>query len=165
VTAGPGVWPSEVIYCTLADTDALAFSVNVHVLRLFPPLEHAPDQTASRPFETVNVMDVPFANAEDPVLPTETLIPPGLDVTRSPLRPLADTVSVDEPAGGGGGGADGGVTLRTLDHAPAAPAELRPRTRHQCCTPASEGAVNCDAVVVWSMTSGVENPLELSTWI
>jgi hypothetical protein len=143
----------------------LAFSVNVHVLRLLPLLEHAPDQIASRPFETVNVMDVPFANAADPVLPTETLIPTGLEVMRSPLRPLAVTVSVDEPAGGGGGGVDGGVKLRTLDQAPAVPAELRPRTRHQCCTPATVGddAVNCDAVTIWSITRGVVNPLESST--
>ena len=80
--------------------------VNVHVLRFVPPLEHAPDQMASRPFDTASVIDVPVANDADPLLPTLTLIPVGLDVTRSPLRPLAVTVSVAF-CGGGGGGADG----------------------------------------------------------
>jgi hypothetical protein len=47
----------HVCYCTLAVTDALPVSVNVHVLLLSPPLEHAPDQIASRPFETLSVID------------------------------------------------------------------------------------------------------------
>jgi hypothetical protein len=68
--------------------------VNVHVFRLVPPLEHAPDQMASRSFVTLSVMDVPTANDADPVLPTETLIPAGLETTRSPLRPVAERVSV-----------------------------------------------------------------------
>ena len=75
-------------------TDAAPLIVNVHVFCLLPPLEHAPDQIASRPFETLSVIDVPVVNAADPELPTATLIPAGLDVTRSPLRPLAVTVSV-----------------------------------------------------------------------
>ena len=78
----------------MAVTDALAVSVNTQVFLLLPPLEQAPDQTASRPFETASVIDVPVVNDADPVLPTETLIPAGVDVTRSPLRPLAVTVSV-----------------------------------------------------------------------
>jgi len=65
----------------------------VHVFRLLPALEHAPDQIASRPFETLNVIEVPVVNDADPELPTATLMPVGLDVTRSPLRPLAETVS------------------------------------------------------------------------
>lgn len=68
--------------------------MNVHVFLLFPPLEHAPDQITSRLLVALKVMDVPVANDPDPVLPTATLIPVGLDVTRSPLRPLAVTVSV-----------------------------------------------------------------------
>jgi hypothetical protein len=68
--------------------------VNVHVLRLSPPLEHAPDQIASRPFDTLKVIDVPVANDADPLLPTATLIPDGFDMTRSPPRPDALTVSV-----------------------------------------------------------------------
>jgi len=75
-------------------TDAAAFSVNVQVLALFPPLEQAPDQMASRPFETVSVIEVPVVNDADPVLPTATLIPAGVEVTLSPVRPVAVTVSV-----------------------------------------------------------------------
>ena len=68
--------------------------VNVHVLRLLPPLEQAPDQIASRPFETLSVIDVPFVNDAEPVLPTATLIPAGVEVMREPLRPVAVTVNV-----------------------------------------------------------------------
>jgi hypothetical protein len=68
--------------------------VNVHVLCLFPLLEHAPDQMASREFVTLSVIDAPAVNDADPDEPTLTLMPAGLDVTRSPLRPVAVTVSV-----------------------------------------------------------------------
>ena len=76
--------------------------MNVHVFRLLPPLEHAPDQTASRPSETLSVMAVPDVNDAEPLLPVATLMPAGLEVTRSPLRPLAVTVSVAVCVGGGG---------------------------------------------------------------
>jgi len=142
----------------------LALSVKVQLLRLLPLLEQAPDQTASRPFETVSVIEVPVANGAEAVLPTGTLIPVGLEVMRSPLRPLAVTVNVELPVGGGGDD-DAGVKLRTADHAPAVPAELRPRTRHQCCCAASVDAVNCDVVTVLSITIGEVKPLESSTWI
>ena len=79
---------------TLALTEALAFSVNVQLRVLFPPLEDAPDQTTSRPLVALSVILVPTVNDADPVLPTATLMPAGLDVTRSPLRPVAVTVSV-----------------------------------------------------------------------
>ena len=75
-------------------TDALAFKVNVQLFVLFPPLEHAPDQIASRPFVTLSVIAVPPVNDPDPVLPTVTLMPAGLEVIRSPLRPVAVTVNV-----------------------------------------------------------------------
>ena len=81
-------------HCTFADTDAAPLIMNVHVFVLLPPLEHAPDQMASRPFETLSVIDVPTVNDADPELPTATLMPTGLDVTRSPLLPVAVTVSV-----------------------------------------------------------------------
>lgn len=68
--------------------------MNVQVLVLLPPLEHAPDQMASRPFDTLSVIDVPVLNVADPVLPTDTLMPVGLETTRSPLRPEALTVNV-----------------------------------------------------------------------
>jgi hypothetical protein len=75
-------------------TDAAPVNVNVQLLVLFPPLEHAPDQIASRPFVTLSVIAVPVENDADPALPTGTLMPAGLDVTRSPLRPVAVTLSV-----------------------------------------------------------------------
>jgi len=43
-------------------TIAAALSVNVHVLRLLPPLEQAPDPIASRPLVTLSVMLVPAVN-------------------------------------------------------------------------------------------------------
>ena len=76
----------------------------MHEFTLLPPLEQAPDQIALRPFDTVSVIDVPVVNVAEPVLPTATLIPAGLEVTRSPLRPVAVTDSVADCAGGGGGG-------------------------------------------------------------
>jgi hypothetical protein len=75
-------------------TVTVPVNVNVQLFVLFPPLEQAPDQTASRPLETLNVICALVANVADPLLPTATLIPVGLEVTRSPLRPLAVTVSV-----------------------------------------------------------------------
>jgi hypothetical protein len=68
--------------------------VNVHVFVLLPLLEQAPDQIASRPLETLSVIDVPAANDADPVLPTATFRPEGVELTVSPLRPLAVSVSV-----------------------------------------------------------------------
>lgn len=138
--------------------------MNVHVLLLFPPLEQAPDQTASRPLETDSVIAEPIVNDAEPVLPTATLMPVGLEVIRSPLRPLALTVNVSMPAGGGGT-APCGVKLRTLDHAPAVPAEFTARTRHQCGCTASAVTLNCDAVTVCSTTCGAVNELESSIWI
>jgi hypothetical protein len=143
----------------LALTVAFAVGVKRHVFALLPPLEHAPDQMASRPLETVSVIAVPLVKDADPVLPTETLIPAGLEVTRSPLRPEAVTVTLT----GAPPPPDAcGVKLRTLDHAPAVPAEFLPRTRHQCWTAESDAALNCDVVTVWSTTSGDENALESS---
>lgn len=75
-------------------TEALPVNVNVHVFVLFPPLEHAPDQMTSRSFVARSVIVVPVANDAEPVLPTATLMPTGVDVTRSPARPVAVTVSV-----------------------------------------------------------------------
>ena len=66
--------------------------MNVQVLVFLPPLEHAPDQTASRPFDTLNVMLVPTGNAAVAVLPTAALIPAGLELMLSPWRPPAVTL-------------------------------------------------------------------------
>jgi hypothetical protein len=73
---------------------AFPFSVKVQVFVLLPPLEQAPDQMTSRSFVARSVIDVPAANDAEPVLPTDTLIPVGVEVTRSPPRPVAVTVSV-----------------------------------------------------------------------
>jgi hypothetical protein len=78
----------------LALTDALAVSVKLQVLVLLPALEQAPDQMASRPLVTLSVTGLLLAKPADWALPTATLMPAGLDVTRSPLRPLTVTVSV-----------------------------------------------------------------------
>ena len=69
-------------------TDALPDKVNVQVLRLLPPLEQAPDQIASRPFETLRVIEAPVVNDAEPVLPTATSMPAGVEVMREPLRPV-----------------------------------------------------------------------------
>ncbi len=92
-------------------TAASAVGVKRQVFVLLPPLEQAPDQMASRPFVTLRVIVVPFAKEAFAVLPTATLIPAGLDVTRSPPRPVAVTVSINVPLGGGGGGDDCGVRV------------------------------------------------------
>ena len=81
-------------YCTLALTEAAPVRVNVHVFTLLPPLEQAPLKIALRPLETASVIDVPVVNVAEPLLPTATLMPAGVDVTRSPVRPDAVTVSV-----------------------------------------------------------------------
>ena len=81
-------------YCTLALTEALPVSVNVHDFTLFPALEQAPDQITSRVFDALSMTDVPVVNVAEPVLPTATLIPTGLEVTRSPVLPVAVTVTV-----------------------------------------------------------------------
>ena len=86
--------PHACPHCTFTATDALPFNVKVHVFVLFPLLEQAPDQTASRLFETLSVIDVPVANDADPVPPTATFRPEGEELTVSPLRPLAVSVNV-----------------------------------------------------------------------
>lgn len=72
----------------------------MHVLRLSLPLEHAPDQIASRPFDTLRVIEVPTVKPALPVVPTITLMPGGSESTHSPLRPIAVTVSVAVSPGG-----------------------------------------------------------------
>ena len=74
--------------------------MNVHVLVLLPFVEQAPDQIASRPLVTLNVIDVPTENDAEAVVPTLTLMPAGLDITRSPVRPVAVTVNVAACGGG-----------------------------------------------------------------
>ncbi len=89
----------------------MPLSVNVQLVRLLPPLEQAPEKMAERPPDTVSVIDVPVVNEAVCELPVVTLMPAGLDVTLSPLRPLADTVRAAVCAGGGGGAAAVTVTV------------------------------------------------------
>ena len=75
-------------------TVVLPLIVKVHVFVLLPPLEHAPDQMTSRLFVARSVIEVPVEKDADPVEPTGTLMPVGVEVTRSPLRPVAVTARV-----------------------------------------------------------------------
>lgn len=52
-------------HCTLALTDTLPLIVNVQVLVLLPPLEHAPDQMTSRPLVALNVIALLLAKPAD----------------------------------------------------------------------------------------------------
>ena len=81
-------------------TVEFAVSVNVQVFVFCPPLEQAPDHTVSRLLLMVSVIDVPVVNEAAPEVPTTTLMPAGVEVTRSPLRPVAVTVSVDVDCAG-----------------------------------------------------------------
>ncbi len=84
---------------------------------LLPPLEHAPDQIASLPLLTERLMLAPDVNDDCMLLPTATLIPAGLEVTCSPLRPVALTVSVTVVGGGGAAGFT--VKVPSADRVPA----------------------------------------------
>jgi hypothetical protein len=92
-----------IAYCTFANTVEFAFKVNVQLLAFLPPLEHAPDQMASRPLETVSVMRVPGAKAAVDVLPTTALIPAGLELMLSPCLPPAVTLRLTVEGAGAGG--------------------------------------------------------------
>ena len=74
--------------------------VNVQVLAFLPALEHAPDQTASRPLLTLSATLLLTANPADCVLPTATSMPAGLELMRSPARPVALSVNVAALAAG-----------------------------------------------------------------
>jgi len=76
-------------------TEEVPVIVKVQVVCLLAPLEQAPDQMALRPFVTLSVIEVLEANDAEPLLPVATLMPAGLDVIRSPLRPVAVTVSAN----------------------------------------------------------------------
>ena len=75
-------------------TVELAFKIKLQLFVLFDPLEQAPDQITSRPLASDSVIDVPLAKVAEPLPPTVTLMPDGFEVIRSPLRPVAVTVSV-----------------------------------------------------------------------
>ena len=107
------------------------------------------------------------------VLPLEsdTANPPAgaaavsVTVPCDPFPPTTEDGLTETAESAAGAGADWGAKLRTDDQAPLVPAELRPRTRHQCCCAGSDVTVNCDVVTVWSITRGAVKLLWLSTWI
>ena len=83
----------------MAVTEALAVIVKVQVATLAPPLEQAPDHTTERLLVALSVIDVFVGNDAVPVLPTATLIPVGVELTVSPVRPVAVTVRVEAATG------------------------------------------------------------------
>src|SRR5439155_5928180 len=58
-----------------------------------PPLLHTPDQITDRPLVALRVMLVPTAKEAEPVVPTGTFSPAGVERTLSPARPVAVRVS------------------------------------------------------------------------
>src|SRR5439155_432361 len=61
--------------------------------RSAPPLLQTPDQITDRPLVTPSLMLVPTGKVADPVDPTGTLSPAGVEETVSPARPVAVRVS------------------------------------------------------------------------
>src|SRR5262249_23428924 len=78
---------------TFAVSELAALSVKVQVGLFTPALLHAPDQITDRPLVALRVMLVPTKKLAEPVVPTGTLSPAGLERTRSPARPVAVRVS------------------------------------------------------------------------
>src|SRR5262249_51068843 len=90
----PGVTRrSAALYWTFAVSELAAFSVKVQVGLFTPPLLHTPDQITDRPLVALRVMVVPTEKLAEPVVPTGTFSPAGVERTRSPARPMAVRVS------------------------------------------------------------------------
>src|SRR5438132_1186713 len=66
-------------YWTLAVSELAAFRVKVQVGVFAPPLLQTPDQITDRPLVAPRVMLVPTAKLAEPVDPTGTLSPAGVD--------------------------------------------------------------------------------------
>lgn len=66
-TNGKRMWRGQApcLHCTFTITETLPLMVNVQVLALLPPLEHAPDQMASRPLVALNVIKLLAAKPAD----------------------------------------------------------------------------------------------------
>jgi hypothetical protein len=107
-----------------------------------------PNVALAAPAATVTLAGT---DAETWLLVSVTTAPPDGAVALKVTVPAAEAPPVTlvgltaRVASDGAAGVDWGVKLRTTDHAPAVPAEFRPRTRHQCWRAASEAAVNWDA--------------------
>ena len=70
------------------------FSLRRRGIAILQGAEGMDESRTPRPFVTLSVIDVPVVNVAEPVLPTATLMPAGLEVTRSPALPVAVTVTV-----------------------------------------------------------------------
>src|SRR5262249_29061284 len=81
-------------YWTVAVSELAAFRVKVQLRVLAPALLHTPDQITDRPWVALRVMLVPTGKLAEPVVPTGTLTPAGVEMTFTPARPVAVTVSV-----------------------------------------------------------------------
>src|SRR5947207_7070857 len=89
----PGAARRRGAYWTFAVSELAAFRVKVQVGVLAPPLLHTPDQITDRPLVALRVMLVPTAKLAEPVVPTGTFSPAGVERTLSPARPVAVSVS------------------------------------------------------------------------
>src|SRR5256886_3905385 len=89
----PGAARRRGAYWTFAVSELAAFRVKVQLGVLAPPLLHTPDQITDRPLVALRVMLVPTAKLAEPVDPTGTLSPAGVEETVSPARPVAVRVS------------------------------------------------------------------------
>src|SRR5712691_1915548 len=81
-------------YWTFAVSELAAFRVKVQLRVLAPALLHTPDQITDRPWVALRVMLVPTGKLAEPVVPTGTFTPAGVETTFTPARPVAVTVSV-----------------------------------------------------------------------
>src|SRR3954466_15710098 len=90
-----------------AVTLASAFSVKAQ-LGVGLEVEQAPDQNPVLPPPALSVTWVPTGKPADADCPDVKLKPAGLELTVTPLRPVATTVSCPAGAGGGDGGLAGG---------------------------------------------------------
>jgi hypothetical protein len=94
------------------------------------------------------------------VLPTLTLIPAGLDVTRSPLRPVAVTVNVvaSTPEV-----APRGVNRLVVENGPNTPSAFRARTRHQSNCEGRSLSVTYEIETIGFATNGAASVDVVST--
>src|SRR5207247_529263 len=95
--------------------------------------------TVAAPLLLVSVTPIPPAGAADVNVTVACAdVPP--PTTLAGRSPIADSAAA--------AGAAFGWKRSATDHDPAVPAELMPRTRHQCRTLANPPVVNCEGVTV-----------------
>src|SRR5262249_1596061 len=76
-------------YWTFAVSELAAFRGKVQLGVLTPPLVQTPDQMTDRPAVALRVIRVPTVKLAEPVVPTGTLSPAGVERTLTPARPVA----------------------------------------------------------------------------